>query len=48
MTDLLKVVTFNVLIGNGDAHSKNYSILIGESGEVTLAPVYDAAPTLLL
>ncbi|BCW51058.1 HipA domain-containing protein [Arthrobacter sp. StoSoilB13] len=48
MTDLLKVVTFNVLIGNGEAHSKNYSILIGESGEVTLAPVYDAAPTLLL
>lgn len=23
MTDLLKLVTFNVLIGNGDAHSKN-------------------------
>ncbi|MEW9874151.1 HipA domain-containing protein [Arthrobacter sp. HS15c] len=46
--DLLRAVSFNVLIGNGDAHSKNYSVLIRETGEVTLAPLYDAAPTLLL
>ena len=46
--ELLKTVTFNLLIGNGDAHSKNYSILIQENGEVSLAPLYDAAPTLLL
>jgi serine/threonine-protein kinase HipA len=46
--DLLKAVAFNVLIGNGDAHSKNYSVLIRETGEVMLAPLYDAAPTLLL
>ncbi|MFI2565372.1 type II toxin-antitoxin system HipA family toxin [Paenarthrobacter sp. NPDC018779] len=46
--ELLKWVTFNLLIGNGDAHSKNYSILLGESGAVSLAPIYDAAPTLLL
>jgi serine/threonine-protein kinase HipA len=46
--DLLKAVAFNVLIGNGDAHSKNYSVLIRETGEVLLAPLYDAAPTLLL
>ena len=46
--DLLRAVSFNVLIGNGDAHSKNYSVLIRETGEVMLAPLYDAAPTLLL
>ncbi|QOD04346.1 type II toxin-antitoxin system HipA family toxin [Pseudarthrobacter sp. BIM B-2242] len=46
--DLLKLVSYNLLIGNGDAHSKNYSVLIRETGEVTLAPLYDAAPTLLL
>lgn len=46
--DLLRAVGFNLLIGNGDAHSKNYSVLIRETGEVMLAPLYDAAPTLLL
>jgi serine/threonine-protein kinase HipA len=45
---LLSLVTFNVVIGNGDAHSKNYSILIGPRGEVALAPLYDAAPVMLL
>lgn len=42
--DLLSLVTFNVVIGNGDAHSKNYSLLLGRRGEVSLAPLYDAAP----
>lgn len=46
--ELLRAVSFNVLIGNGDAHSKNYSVLIQDTGEVSLAPLYDAAPTLLL
>ncbi|MBM7507687.1 serine/threonine-protein kinase HipA [Nocardioides salarius] len=42
--DLLSSVAFNVVIGNGDAHSKNYSLLLGRRGEVSLAPLYDAAP----
>ncbi|WP_309649712.1 HipA domain-containing protein, partial [Nocardioides sp.] len=42
--DLLSLVTFNVVIGNGDAHSKNYSLMLGRRGEVSLAPLYDAAP----
>lgn len=46
--DLLSLVTFNVVIGNGDAHSKNYSILLGDRGEVSLAPLYDAAPVMYL
>lgn len=46
--DLLAAVTFNVVTGNGDAHSKNYSLLIGERGEVSLAPLYDSAPVMYM
>lgn len=35
-------------IGNGDAHSKNYSLILRDGGEVLLAPLDDGAPTLLL
>ena len=45
---LLRTVTFNVVIGNGDAHSKNYSLMIDQRGQVSLAPLYDAAPTAYL
>lgn len=47
-TDLLSAVTYNVISGNGDAHSKNYSLLIGERGEVSLAPLYDTAPVMFI
>lgn len=46
--DLLRAVVFNVITGNGDAHSKNYSLLIAESGEVSMAPLYDTAPVMYL
>jgi serine/threonine-protein kinase HipA len=45
---LLRAVTFNIVIGNGDAHSKNYSLRIDRTGRVSLAPIYDAAPTAYL
>ncbi|WP_134431366.1 type II toxin-antitoxin system HipA family toxin, partial [Cryobacterium sinapicolor] len=45
---LLRMVTFNVLIGNSDAHSKNYSLLIDVNGNFENAPLYDVAPKLLL
>ncbi len=38
---LLDAVTFNVLIGNVDAHAKNFSILHLPGGTVHLAPLYD-------
>lgn len=41
---LLEMVTFNVVIGNGAAHSKNYSLLLSPDGSVELAPLYDVAP----
>lgn len=34
-------VVFNLLIGNSDAHAKNYSIVYNEDGRVRLAPAYD-------
>jgi serine/threonine-protein kinase HipA len=34
-------VVFNFLIGNGDAHVKNYSIIYDDEGRVRLAPAYD-------
>ncbi|MEV6062313.1 type II toxin-antitoxin system HipA family toxin [Nocardia asteroides] len=46
--DLLSAVTFNIIVGNGDAHSKNYSLLLGRRGEVSLAPLYDSAPVMYL
>ena len=45
---LLRAVTFNVVIGNADAHSKNYSVMIGRDGSVSLAPIYDTAPVMYL
>ena len=38
--ELVERLLFNVLIGNADAHGKNFAILFGEQG-ATLAPAYD-------
>ncbi len=48
LTELLAHVTFNVAIGNGDAHSKNYSIQISPAATVSMAPLYDVAPVFLV
>ena len=34
-------VLFNYLIGNGDAHSKNFSIIYDQDGKRRLSPAYD-------
>ena len=39
------ILIFNVLIGNADAHSKNYSLLYSD-GERRLSPFYDLVSTL--
>ncbi|WP_415878095.1 type II toxin-antitoxin system HipA family toxin [Methylomonas sp. TEB] len=41
---LLDTVIFNALIGNHDAHAKNFSILYADKGAV-LAPLYDVLST---
>lgn len=37
----LDALIFNFLIGNNDAHSKNYSLLLDGPGSVRMAPLYD-------
>lgn len=46
MSKFLKAIVFNYVIGNCDAHGKNFSLLIKDSS-VTLAPLYDLVSTTL-
>lgn len=43
---LLDAAIFNLIIGNADAHAKNFSLLHKE-GAVTLAPLYDLLSTVM-
>jgi serine/threonine-protein kinase HipA len=43
---LLGAIVLNVLVGNGDAHGKNYSLLHESSGTLRMAPLYDVMSTL--
>ena len=45
MEALLRAVTVNVLIQNGDAHGKNFSVLHESPGVIRLAPLYDLMST---
>jgi serine/threonine-protein kinase HipA len=38
---LYERVLLNFLVGNGDAHLKNYSVLEDDSGKLRLSPAYD-------
>jgi len=42
----LDMVLFNCLIGNADAHAKNYSVIYRD-GSVRMAPLYDAVSTMV-
>jgi serine/threonine-protein kinase HipA len=42
---LLSAVIVDVIIGNGDAHAKNLSLLHQRDGTLTLAPLYDLLST---
>jgi serine/threonine-protein kinase HipA len=44
--DLVRAVLLNHLIGNGDAHLKNFGVLYESSTDVRLAPLYDCVATL--
>ncbi|GIG40490.1 type II toxin-antitoxin system HipA family toxin [Cellulomonas phragmiteti] len=48
LTGLLAQVTFNLVVGNGDAHAKNYSLTLGDAAGCAMAPLYDVAPVYLL
>lgn len=38
---LMRAAVFNYLIGNNDAHGKNFAILYDQGGQLRLAPFYD-------
>ncbi len=42
---LIDAALFNLIIGNADAHAKNFSFLLKPSGDVMLAPLYDLVAT---
>ena len=46
LDSLLAAVTLHALVGNGDAHAKNFSLLHDRSGALQLAPLYDVMSTL--
>jgi len=39
--ELTRRIIFNYLIGNADAHGKNFSIMHLDNGQITFAPAYD-------
>jgi len=43
----VRAVAFNWAIGGTDAHPRNYSVLVGPRGNVTLAPLYDLSSGIL-
>jgi serine/threonine-protein kinase HipA len=44
---LFDAAIFNLILGNADAHAKNFSLLYRENGAVVLAPLYDLLSTVL-
>ena len=44
---LIGAVAFNVVVGNEDAHGKNFSLLYGANGQISLAPLYDIVSTVV-
>jgi serine/threonine-protein kinase HipA len=45
LQSLLDAVLFNWLIGNNDAHGKNFSLIYRADGQTRLAPMYDLVST---
>jgi serine/threonine-protein kinase HipA len=47
LEELFRLVVFNYVVGNGDAHLKNFSLIQLQTGEYRLAPAYDLMSTKL-
>ncbi len=45
LAPFLRAVSFNVAIGNADAHARNYSVVLPGDGSVAFAPLYDLIST---
>ncbi len=46
IAEFIRRLTFNVLIGNGDMHLKNWSVIYPDRRTVSLAPAYDFVSTI--
>lgn len=46
LLELLRQMTVNYVLGNADAHAKNYAFLYLITGQPTLSPLYDVTPVL--
>jgi len=46
IAELIRRLTFNVLIGNGDMHLKNWSLIYPDQRRAKLAPAYDFVSTI--
>jgi serine/threonine-protein kinase HipA len=47
LVNFFRIVVFNYLIANGDAHLKNFSVMESKQGDYLLSPVYDLMCTAL-
>lgn len=47
LVNFFRIVVFNYLVANGDAHLKNFSVMESEQGDYLLSPVYDLLCTAL-
>lgn len=47
LENFFKVVVFNYILSNGDAHLKNFSLMRKENGEYILTPAYDLMSTVI-
>ncbi len=47
LVNFFRIVVFNYLIANGDAHLKNFSVMESEQGDYLLSPAYDLLCTAL-
>ncbi len=45
LREFIRRITFNLLIGNGDAHLKNWSLIYRDGRVPTLSPAYDLVST---
>jgi serine/threonine-protein kinase HipA len=45
VAELLRIATFNVTVGNADAHAKNFALLHRPDDSLELAPAYDVMST---
>lgn len=47
VAEVIDRVVLNIMVGNGDAHLKNWAVVYDDGHTPTLSPVYDVLPTVL-